>query len=104
MPAAHPLFQLVRRRYDRGNILINSIRVAGDWETVLGDQVVATAIVNRRPHHSHVLTIRDDSYQLRKAARGCGRRHPQSPRHHSRKGGFLMSFDSLPPRRPFCPA
>jgi len=33
--------------------------------TVLGDQVVATAILDRLLHHSHVLTIRGDSYRLR---------------------------------------
>jgi hypothetical protein len=27
--------------------------------------VVATAILDRLPHHSHVLTIRGDSYRLR---------------------------------------
>ncbi len=56
--AAHLLFQLVSRRYERGSILITSNRAVGDWGTVLGDQVVATAILDRLLHHSHVLTIR----------------------------------------------
>jgi DNA replication protein DnaC len=41
----------------------------GDWATVLGDQVVATAILDRLLHHSHVLTIRGDSYRLREKRR-----------------------------------
>ena len=41
----------------------------GDWGTVLGDQVVATAILDRLLHHSHVLTIRGDSYRLREKRR-----------------------------------
>ena len=59
--AAHLLFQLVSRRYEQGSILITSNRAVGDWGTVLGDQVVATAILDRLLHHSHVLTIRGDS-------------------------------------------
>ena len=67
--AAHLLFQLVSRRYERGSILITSNRAVGDWGTVLGDQVVATAILDRLLHHSHVLTIRGDSYRLRETRR-----------------------------------
>ena len=33
--------------------------------SVFGDPVVATAILDRLLHHSHVLTIRGDSYRLR---------------------------------------
>ena len=36
---------------------------------MLGDPVVATAIVDRLLHHSHVLTIRGDSYRLREKRR-----------------------------------
>ena len=62
--AAHLLFQLVSRRYERGSILITSNRAVGDWGKVLGDEVVATAILDHLLHHSHVLTIRGDSYRL----------------------------------------
>ena len=67
--AAHLLFALVSRRYERGSVLITSNRAVGDWGTVLGDQVVATAILDRLLHHSHVLTIRGDSYRLREKRR-----------------------------------
>ena len=67
--AAHLLFQLISRRYERGSILITSNRAVGEWGTVLGDQVVATAILDRLLHHSHVLTIRGDSYRLREKRR-----------------------------------
>ena len=39
------------------------------WGQVFGDQVVATAILNRLLHHSHGLTIRGDSYRLREKRR-----------------------------------
>jgi hypothetical protein len=36
---------------------------------VFGDPVVATAILDRLLHHSHVVTIRGDSYRLRETRR-----------------------------------
>jgi hypothetical protein len=36
---------------------------------VFGDPVVATAILDRLLHHSHVITIRGDSYRLREKRR-----------------------------------
>ena len=67
--AAHLFFQLVSRRYERGAILITSNRSVGEWGTVFGDAVVATAILDRLLHHSHVVTIRGDSYRLKEKRR-----------------------------------
>jgi len=63
--AAHLFFQLVSRRYERGSILVTSNRSVSEWGSVFGDAVVATAILDRLLHHSHVITIRGDSYRLR---------------------------------------
>ena len=67
--AAHLFFQLVSRRYERGAMLVTSNRAVGEWGTVFGDPVVATAILDRLLHHSHVITIRGDSYRLREKRR-----------------------------------
>jgi len=67
--AAHLFFQLVSRRYERGSLLLTSNRSVGEWGSVFGDPVVATAILDRLLHHSHVLTIRGDSYRLREKRR-----------------------------------
>jgi hypothetical protein len=58
-------FQLVSRRYETGAMLITSNRSVAEWGSVFADPVVATAILDRLLHHSHVLTIRGDSYRLR---------------------------------------
>jgi len=60
--AAHLFFQLVSRRYEKGAMLVTSNRAVGEWGSVFGDPVVATAILDRLLHHSHVVTIRGDSY------------------------------------------
>ena len=90
--AAHLLFQLVNRRYARGSMLITSNRSVAEWGSVFGDAVVATAILDRLLHHSHVLTIRDDSYRLRSKLR-VGLIHQANPIHEatSTHCGWLMS-------------
>jgi len=67
--AAHLFFQLVSRRYERGSLLLTSNRSVGEWGSVFGDPVVATAILDRLLHHSQVITIRGDSYRLREKRR-----------------------------------
>ena len=60
---------LVSRRYERGSILITSNRSVSEWGSIFNDSLVATAILDRLLHHSHVITIRGDSYRLREKRR-----------------------------------
>ncbi len=76
--AAHLFFQLVSYRYERGAMLATSNRAVGEWGHVFGDPVVATAILDRLLHHSHIITIRGDSYRLRKKRQsGLVRKTPE---------------------------
>lgn len=67
--AATALFTLVSARYERGSIILTSNKGFADWGDVLGDSVIAAAILDRLLHHSHVLNIRGDSYRLREKKR-----------------------------------
>ena len=67
--AATTLFTLVAARYERGSIILTSNKGFGEWGDVLGDSVIATAILDRLLHHSHVLNIRGESYRLREKKR-----------------------------------
>ena len=67
--AAHLFFQLVSRHYERGSMLLTSNRSVGEWGEVFGDAVVAKAILDRLLHHSHIITIRGNSYRLREKKR-----------------------------------
>jgi DNA replication protein DnaC len=59
-------FRLVSYRYGRGSILITTNKGVRDWPEILaGDEVFATAILDRLLHRSHVLNIRGRSYRLR---------------------------------------
>jgi DNA replication protein DnaC len=68
---ANLLFQLVSRRYERGSILITSNQSLAGWGQVFGDQVIATAILDRLLHRSHVLNISGRSYRLRELERAA---------------------------------
>ncbi len=62
--SAHLFFQLVSRRYEKGSILLTSNRSVSEWGDVFGDNVVATAILDKLLHHSTVVMIRGESYRL----------------------------------------
>ena len=60
------LFRLVSYRYGRGSILITTNKGIKDWpEMLAGDEILATAILDRLLHKSHVLNIKGRSYRLR---------------------------------------
>jgi len=67
--AAHLFFQLVSRRYERCAMLLTTNRSIGEWGEIFGDTVIATAILDRLLHHSHVITIRGESFRLREKRR-----------------------------------
>lgn len=64
------LFRLVSYRYGRGSILITTNKGIRDWPEVLaGDEVLATAVLDRLLHKCHVLDIKGRSYRLRELER-----------------------------------
>ena len=63
--SANLLFQVISARYERGSIVLTSNKGFSDWGELMGDPILATAILDRLLHHSHVLNIRGNSYRLR---------------------------------------
>jgi len=70
---SHFLFRLVARRYEQGSIILTSNKAFADWGTVIGDGVIASAILDRLLHHSTVFNIRGDSYRLREKREALNR-------------------------------
>jgi len=58
-------FQLVSARYERGSIILTSNKSYGDWGSIFGDPIIATAILDRLLHHSATVNIRGESYRLK---------------------------------------
>ena len=62
---ANLFFQLISRRYEKGPMILTSNQSFGNWGEVFGDQVLATAILDRVLHHSVTVSIRGESYRLK---------------------------------------
>jgi DNA replication protein DnaC len=62
---ANFLFHVVSKRYEIGSIILTSNKSFSHWGEVLGDNVIASAILDQLLHHSTVFNIRGDSYRLR---------------------------------------
>ena len=63
--AANLLFALVSRRYERGSIIVTSNRGFEQWGEILGDAMVAAALIDRLVHHATTITLKGKSYRLR---------------------------------------
>ena len=61
-------FQLVNACYERCAMILTSNRGFAEWGEIFGDQVVATALLDRLLHHAIVVPIEGSSYRLREHA------------------------------------
>ncbi len=59
------MFQVVAQRYLKTSIILTTNRPVTSWGEVLGDNMVAAALLDRLLHRSVVLDIAGDSYRLR---------------------------------------
>ena len=59
-------FRLIGYRYQRGSMIITTNKAVKDWPEILaGDEVMATAVLDRLLHKAHVFSVRGNSYRLR---------------------------------------
>lgn len=58
-------FRLLSRRYEKASIILTSNKSFIDWGELFGDQVLATAILDRLLHHSTTINIKGESYRLK---------------------------------------
>jgi DNA replication protein DnaC len=62
---AHHFFELVTARYEHGSIRLPSNTSFSDWGSLLGDEVLATALLDRLLHHAEVISIAGPSYRMK---------------------------------------
>jgi len=58
-------FQLVNARHERGSTVLTSNKGFEEWGGVLGDEVMAAALIDRLLHRCHIVNIRGNSYRMR---------------------------------------
>ena len=61
-------FQLIGRRYEHASTVLTSNKSFEEWGEVLGDEVMAAALIDRVLHHCHLVNIRGNSYRMREHA------------------------------------
>jgi DNA replication protein DnaC len=62
---ANLVFQVISKRYEKGSIILTSNKTFSEWGQVFGDEVLATAILDRLLHHCEVVPINGNSYRLK---------------------------------------
>lgn len=58
-------FEVIRKRYEKGSIIITTNRNFEDWGNVFGDFVMASAIIDRIVHHAIIIKINGESYRIK---------------------------------------
>lgn len=57
------LFDVIRTRYERGAMVITSNRAVDEWYGLFGDELLASAAMDRLLHHSHVVELIGHSFR-----------------------------------------
>jgi DNA replication protein DnaC len=63
--AANLMFMLVSRHYERASLIVTSNKPFSAWGEIFGDEVTATAMIDRLVHHAEILSLKGDSYRLK---------------------------------------
>ena len=58
-------FQLINARHEQASTVLTSNKGFEEWGSVLGDEVMAAALIDRLLHHCHIVNIRGNSYRMR---------------------------------------
>jgi DNA replication protein DnaC len=59
------MFSLVSARYERASMIVTSNKPFSSWGEIFGDEVTATAMIDRLVHQAEILSLKGDSYRLR---------------------------------------
>ena len=59
------LYELIRRRYERGSMVLTSNRDIPEWHGLFSDPLLASAAMDRLLHHAHVLRIEAEARSYR---------------------------------------
>ena len=63
--AAQDLYDIVSERYEHASLIVTSNRAFAEWPEAFGNDLLASAALDRLTHHAHTLIIRGDSYRQR---------------------------------------
>jgi DNA replication protein DnaC len=61
---ANMFFQLISNLFENTSVIITSNKGFDGWADIMGDSVLATALLDRLTHQCQVLNLNDESYRL----------------------------------------
>ncbi len=62
---SHSFFELVRDRYEKGSIILTSNTSFAEWGSLLNDEIVAAALLDRLLHHAEVISVSGKSFRMK---------------------------------------
>ena len=62
---ANLFFQLISKRYEKHSIILTSNKSFSEWGSIFGDNVIASAVLDRLLHHCTVVNVKGESYRLK---------------------------------------
>lgn len=65
--AAQLMFQVISECYERKSLIITSNLEFSSWNTVLGDNRLTAALIDRLVHHSYIVIFSGESYRLQQS-------------------------------------
>jgi DNA replication protein DnaC len=91
-------FQLVNARCERGAMILTANSGFAEWGEVLGDPVVATALLDRLLHRAVAIQIEGSSYRLRQHAEFVPEHIRAKASHHSAAAGTAPARQAAKPK------
>ncbi|MAE71073.1 MAG: transposase [Gemmatimonadetes bacterium] len=65
------LYEIIRQRYERTATIMTSNRDVAEWYPLFGDDLLASAAMDRQLHHSQILTLEGKSFRTNKNKRSA---------------------------------
>jgi len=62
---ANLFFQLISRRCEHGSVILTGNKPFEEWGSIFGDDVIASAVIDRLIHHSHLIPISGPSFRAK---------------------------------------
>lgn len=66
------------QRYERGSTIVTSNLPFDEWTSVLGSERLTGALLDRLPHHVHMLDMNGESYRIAQSTRRARRTKAQT--------------------------
>lgn len=85
------LFHLLSKLYEHTSVIITTNLVFAEWATVFGDPKMTTALLDRLPHHCHIVETGNESYRFRHSSQTA------KARIRSREQARLKTQEALDP-------